>query len=122
MENILTTKGDMNPFEASAHPVMRVYCDEEAIVCYERYEASPIRLNAVSPARSRNEALKRCIGLIAAVPEHSQERMWPISKTGRGLSYEQLKSQTAAACRLSKELEKKRELEFADKKRKRRKG
>ena len=90
-------------------PVTKVYCDEYGIVCYERYQTSPILLNAVSPKRSRQEALRRCLALLDEVPdEHGMERDFPISVTGLGLSRNQLRQQTYDACLKSREIEIKR--------------
>lgn len=118
MPEILTpVDGDKNPFLAPAHPVTRVYCDGEGIVCYERSGVEPIRLNEVSPRRSRDTAKERLFALLDMVEENSIERDFPISRTGHGLTYNQLKMQTVQACLQSKDIEAKRKDEF-EKKRK----
>ena len=103
-----------SPLTISAHPVTRVYCDEQALVCYERDGAAPIQLNTVSPQRSRQEAVRRCRAMVdgvskgtplAQVDLSSFEFLMPISTTGVGLNYRQLMEQTYLAVQRSKELE-----------------
>ena len=98
----------------AAHPVIRVYCDDQGIVCYERAGADPIQLNTVSPERSRREAIRRCRAMIdgvskgapiAQVDLSSFEFLAPISATGLGLSYRQLAEQTFQALERSKQVE-----------------
>lgn len=100
-EILRAVDGDTNPLTATAHPVTGVYCDAEGIVCYERYNATPIRLNQLSPRRSRDVAKERLFGLLDMVDEKDVERDFPISRTGDGLTYNQLKMQTVAACQKS---------------------
>lgn len=97
--------GDRNPIEVAAHPVIKVFCDQEGIVCYARHQEAPIRLDQVSPKRSRVAALERCAGLLKNYPEGTPERDMPISITGLGLTYEQLKIETYEACLRSREIE-----------------
>lgn len=121
VEILQPAEGDESPLLVSKHPVTRVYCDAEGIVCYERDGASPIRLNQVSPRRSRVEALRRCVALLESIPdEYSPERDFPISTTGIGISYNQLKMQTYQSCMKSREVETQRAELFKKKERKRR--
>lgn len=113
--------GEDNTLQAAGYPVTRVYCDGRALVCYERDGAAPIRLNEVSPSRSRKAALERCIALLDMVPdERAVERDFPISSTGHGLTRNQLKAQTMEACMRSREIEKKLKNEFDAKVKRRR--
>ena len=96
--------GDENPLAASAHPVMEVYCDAEGIVCYRRHNAAPLRLNQLSPRRSRDVAKERLFGLLDMVDEKDVERDFTISRAGMGLTYNQLKMQTVVACQKSRQL------------------
>ena len=121
VEILRTTEGDNSPLKVAAHPITRVACDAEGIVFYERYDAEPIRLNAVSPKRSRQEALRRCVALLDALPgEQAMERDFPISASGRGLSYNQLKQQTFEVCKRSQDIEGERRQELNEKRSRRR--
>lgn len=106
MEILSTNPDDQNPIRVSAHPVTRVYCDKHGIVCYERHHDTPIRLDQVSPKRSRLEALRRCDALLDENKDELMRRM-PISSTGIGLTYNDLKVQTYNACLKSREVESK---------------
>jgi hypothetical protein len=103
------------------HPITRVYVDDQALVCYERYEAEPVYLNMVSPLQSRRAAKERAEAVLDCAPTFEGMEVWdvPISETtGRGLTYRQLVMQTRAAIERSYELEKQlkdRELKKAKK-------
>lgn len=105
VEILKHTEGDESPFIVQAHPVTRVYCDEEGIVCYERSGAEPIRLNQVAPKRSRQSAKERLFAIMDMSDEYSVERDFPISTTGYGLTCNQLKMQTVEACLKSRDIE-----------------
>lgn len=121
VEILKPSEGDDSPLTAAAHPVTRVYCDDEGIVCYERANADPIRLNQVSPKRSRKTAGERLLGLLDMIPdEHAIERDFPISRTGMGLTYNQLKMQTVEAVLKSREIEGVRVEDLEAKRKKRR--
>jgi len=92
----------------AAHPVTRVYCDVDGIVCYERYGAEPILLNGLSPKASRVAALQRCNAMLEEQPDDGLSRDLPISATGLGLTRNQLKMQTWDACKRSKIVEQER--------------
>jgi hypothetical protein len=92
----------------AAHPVTRVYCDADGIVCYERYGANPILLNGLSPKESRVAALQRCNAMLEEQPDDGLSRDLPISATGVGITRNQLKLQTAQACKRSKVIEQER--------------
>lgn len=98
-----------NPLSVAGHVVTRVFCNDEGLVCYERDGLPPQRLNEVSPARSRKAALERCKALLDMIPEGDVTRLLPISATGTGLTYDQLKEQTYYACKKSREVEAQRE-------------
>ena len=104
--------------EAKAYPVTRVYCSDDGIVCLEREGTTPIRLNELSPKRSRIAALKRCQALLELIPEHDPARGFPISDTGKGLTYSQYREQTYVACLQSNEIEARR-VHAAEEKRRR---
>jgi len=103
-------KNKQEILRVQANPVTRVFCDESGIVCLERLNSPPIQLNAISPKRSRQEALRRTIALLDEIPdENAIERDFPISVTGQGLSRNQLKEQVYTACLRSREIEQKRD-------------
>lgn len=127
MAELILPDGESKSFEHQAHPVLRVYCDKEGIVCYERDGADPVRLNQVSPAASRRAAVQRCRSLLmmqSSKPvKHSQELdlqalefMIPISPSGSGLSYRLLAEQTFLAIEQSKKIELERTAMFEAKK------
>jgi hypothetical protein len=95
--------------EVAAHPVTQVYVDENAIVCYERFEADPIKLNAVSPLRSRQAAKKRADAACEHAPEINGRHLWDVriaETLDVGLTYRELVAQTRMAIEQSFELEK----------------
>jgi hypothetical protein len=94
----------INPLSVAAHPVTRVYCNSDGIICYERDNAEPIMLNQISPKRSRVAALQRCVSLLDGETDEIVRRC-PISPTGVGLTYNELRQQTAQACLESRQLE-----------------
>jgi hypothetical protein len=96
---------DLAGLQAAAHPVTRVYCDVDGIVCYERYGAEPILLDGLSPKESRKAALQRCVALMDDQPDDGLSRDMPISATGVGLTRNELKRQTVQACNRSKIVE-----------------
>lgn len=114
-----------SPLTIAAHPVTRVYCNDEALVCYERDGADIIRLNEVSPERSRSEARRRCKSLLdflfrgGIVDLSSLAMHEPISTSKTGLSYRQLAEQTTVAIAQSKAKEAEREAMFAAKRKRR---
>lgn len=96
-----------NLLEIMAHPITRVFVDEFGVVCYERHDADPIKLNAIDPHRSRQEALHRLVAALdTGPPENDPRRDMPISESlGIGLTYNQLKMQTAEAVKKSREVQ-----------------
>lgn len=102
-----------SPLEVSSHVVTRVYCDNDGLVCYERDGAEDIKLNAVSPKRSRVEALRRADSLLdgmlhdtdGSASDIALNMALPISITGNGLTYGQLKTQTMDAVLKSRKVE-----------------
>jgi hypothetical protein len=97
--------------EANLHPVTKVYCDENGLVCYERRDAEPITLGPGTPGSSRRDALRRARAL-EREKDHAARRdgddlLWrlPNSQTGYGLSSLELLAQTVAAVKRSRQVE-----------------
>lgn len=91
------------------HPVTRVFCDSDGIICYERDGAPSIRLGS-TPKMSRKTALNRCLSMLQYCDKNcdfpgdfNPERNFPISLVGT-MTYNELKTQTAAACIKSKQI------------------
>lgn len=129
MPEIIKPGDDIKGLEHQAHPVMRVYCDTEGIICYERDGADPVRLNQVSPESSRRSAVQRCRALLDMqatkkitsahdIDLNAIEFMMPISPTGLGLTFRQLAQQTLEAMEKSKMVEVERTAMFEAKKKK----
>lgn len=104
--------------EIQAHPVTRVYCDELGIVCFERHQAEPLKLSIGDPKRSRISALRRVEALLDGFRGNETDfrRLLPVSETGVGLNYEQLREQVVRACYKSREVEARRREQFEKKK------
>jgi hypothetical protein len=84
---------------AKLHPIVRVICDKEGIICYERLGAPSIMLKPGNPSGSRSEAQLRCIAMLESLPSRRPElRFTKISSTVEGITYEELRLQTIAAC------------------------
>jgi hypothetical protein len=107
-KNPVSTGADL--LEVMAHPITAVYVDERALVCYERFEASPLILNLVSPLRSRITAKERAEAALEHAPEVNGVRLYDvtISETRQvGLTYRELVLQTRKAIEDSYALEQK---------------
>ena len=103
-----------------AHPVTRVYCTGYGIIAFERHMTGPMYLDPASCSTSRKSALQRVNAILE--PFHGNEndimRKMPISDSGFGLTYNDIRNQTLQACKQSKQIEK--ELAYkAEEKRKR---
>jgi hypothetical protein len=96
--------GGMSNFKL--HPIVRVNCDDNGIIYYERLGTTPIMLRIGEPAQSRAEAQRRCIALLEGLPRNRPEmRFTKISNTVEGLTYEELRIQTIVACDMSLKVE-----------------
>lgn len=95
-------------FESVTHPVIRVDCDLNAMLYFERHDALRLWLNASTPSESRRTFLQHVRAAIEELSDATKDSTYwnrPLSSSGRGLSRNQIRAQTLAAVMKSRHIE-----------------